>query len=297
MSRLPWEHADIHAATTTQTHTYRKDLLSLWHVCSLDAPVVAFVWTLLLGGTAAPIRYAAVTLSIAVWMLYITDRLFDARQTNATLQERHLFHRTYAHRFHLLLAFLAPFLMWLLWHVQPEIRGDWILLLLPLTLYFAAIHLLHARMPKEFLVAVFFSITCSVPNIVQHGMATAWPGILLFGLLCWSNCVAIARWESIEQPAADLPTRAVADLFHALCWITILLATLLGFWLHLTALAACCVLSTVALFALDLAHKGIAPVSLRALADAALLSPLAVLLVVTNHLSLPTILSQTAHTR
>ena len=71
----------------------------LWHLASLDAPTVAVVWALALAwaaGVRLPLS-AALALGLATWVLYVGDRLLDARAGMTSggterLRERHLFH-------------------------------------------------------------------------------------------------------------------------------------------------------------------------------------------------------------
>ena len=73
--------------------------LRLWHLASLDAPTVALVWSLAFAWVVhirLPLWVPAL-LALAVWSIYIADRLLDARAALREpalhlLRERHLFH-------------------------------------------------------------------------------------------------------------------------------------------------------------------------------------------------------------
>lgn len=67
-----------------------------WHLLSLDAPTVSLVWALLFAHCYG-VRLAlneAVILCLAVWIIYIGDRLLDGwRVANlGALQQRHFFY-------------------------------------------------------------------------------------------------------------------------------------------------------------------------------------------------------------
>ena len=73
--------------------------LHLWHLCSLDAPTVAVVWTLAFSWAAGVHLNCWITLLIAVgtWTVYVGDRLLDAQRAIRSgyldaLRERHYFH-------------------------------------------------------------------------------------------------------------------------------------------------------------------------------------------------------------
>ncbi len=73
--------------------------LRLWHLASLDAPTVAVVWSFAFAWSAG-IKlpdWVSALLVLAVWPVYVIDRLLDARaglrsQNLDRLRERHLFH-------------------------------------------------------------------------------------------------------------------------------------------------------------------------------------------------------------
>ena len=73
-------------------------VLSHWHLCSLDAPTVAVLWTAFIAhtcGLALPWT-ALAAMAVAVWILYAADRLLDARLLDDShtkeLEARHHFH-------------------------------------------------------------------------------------------------------------------------------------------------------------------------------------------------------------
>lgn len=85
----------------------------LWHLLSLDAPTVAAAWSLGFA-KAAGVRLPAwvpLLLALVTWVVYIGDRLLDARTALRTeqvhqLRQRHLFH--WQHRRGIFPLALAP---------------------------------------------------------------------------------------------------------------------------------------------------------------------------------------------
>jgi hypothetical protein len=133
--------------------------------------------------------------------------------------------------------------------------------------YFAAVHLLPLRWPKEAAVAVLFALGASLA--VWTRVRTAWDvlTVLLFCCLCWINCLAIEQWEHEgEQGSHRWPVGAFAA---GVALVAVLLLSeqrpILGF-----AEAA----SALAFVWLDRSRLRLSPDALRVLADVALLSPI-----------------------
>src|SRR5580704_686089 len=87
-----------HTATLSHQATSPRNPFTLWHLLSLDAPTVAALWTWFIA-SANHLHLPAVSIVamfLAVWMLYATDRLLDARHISASnscdLEARHYFH-------------------------------------------------------------------------------------------------------------------------------------------------------------------------------------------------------------
>ena len=83
----------------SRTFSTRRSPLRLWHLSSLDAPSVALVWSLSFAWVVH-LRlppWVPALLMLAVWAVYVADRLLDARTALTSrnvdsLRERHLFH-------------------------------------------------------------------------------------------------------------------------------------------------------------------------------------------------------------
>ncbi|MBS1814038.1 MAG: hypothetical protein JSS87_04090 [Acidobacteria bacterium] len=253
---------------------------ALWHLTSLDAPLVAMLWTHLFAPEVS--IYATAALGIAVWMLYVVDRLLDARNPNTFLEERHRFHHAHRRTLIALLLIAAPVLIILMSHVEPSLRIARIGLALPLGIYLLAIHSTRWRMPKELAVALFFAIACSAPAALSYGVPHVFPFASIFSALCFLNCAAIARWEARtpdEWQAMHPLTRFVARNLHLLGGGLILLALAIALVTREYAIPLACIVSALLLAVANAKRAHLSRLSLRIVADAALLTPLLFLFV------------------
>ncbi len=178
-----------------------------WHLLSLDAPTVAVVWCWFFAavfGVSLP-PTALVTLALGTWCVYVADRLLDGwRSVDMTdLRDRHWFYLR--HRKPFVIAWIAaalPLAYLILFRVPPTVRTDDIVLCLIGIGYFLLIH--HrsedARFSKELFVGFLFSIATAVPTWtrLQEGRGLLLAAIFTFGAACWLNCVAIQTWEDAE---------------------------------------------------------------------------------------------------
>ena len=254
-------------------------ILVYWHLLSLDAPCVAALWTAFLTRqfhTHLPFA-ATLALALAVWVLYVADRVHDAAKGDL-LQARHRFHLLYRHQLLLGAVLAGCVVLLLLTRLPASLRTAWLLLALPLAVYVLAVHVLHlCRVPKEPLVAVFFATAAALPVLVSGGAA----GMALtlaassFGLVCWLNCAAIARWEGMLL-AADPLTRWLGAHLDAGAWLVALLMAPALFMRGSTAVAVASLTAAACLVQLHRKRDLLSPETLRALADAALLTPLVV---------------------
>ncbi len=253
-------------------------LPEMWHLLSLDAPLVAVVWTCLLGWSvdATPTLTEVTALGLAVWMLYALDRLLDSLRGESPLEDRHRFHRLHWRRFVLVLGLTLPIESWIVLALPGNIRSAWMLLGIPLAAYLFLIHRTSLRLPKEFVVALFFAAACAMPAGIRVGATPLLAGGSLFALLCWTNCVAIARWEDDMQPH-PMTAWAVRNL-RVLCTVIVLGAGLLYFLIGPSSIACAAAASAIALWAADLSWGVKGPrLRMRVLADAVLLTPVALI--------------------
>ena len=262
--------------------------LRLWHLTSLDAPSVAVAWSLSFAwaaGVHLP-KWVPVLLALGTWVVYVGDRLLDARAAFRSgnlgaLRERHFFH--WRHRrvlasFACCAAVLAAGIDFFL--MPPAIRERNSVLAFAALAYFSGVHVPRVRpktlapfRSKEFIVGVLFTAGCAFPVFARIHVAAGslWPLLLLtvfFAALAWLNCTAIDRWESAE-------TTGVSSAAFALAAIGSLAA--LGFFLpqpRISALIFAGSASAALLGLLDLRRSRITPLTLRCAADLVLLVPI-----------------------
>ncbi|MHB1672720.1 MAG: hypothetical protein ACYCSP_00570 [Acidobacteriaceae bacterium] len=191
-----------------------------WHLLSLDAPTVAVVWCLFFAaafGLSLP-PTALITLALGTWCVYVADRLLDGwRSTDMTgLRDRHWFYLR--HRRPFVIAWIAaavPLAYLIFFRVRAAVRTDDIVLCLLGMAYFLLIHNRpeNYRFSKEFFVGFLFSIATAVPTWTRlhQGRGLLLAAILTFGAVCWLNCVAIQTWEDAEAKRGTAHDRFFQD--------------------------------------------------------------------------------------
>jgi len=265
--------------------------LRLWHLCSLDAPTVAVVWSLSFAWAAGihlP-RWIPLLLALGTWSVYIFDRLLDSRKALrssdlSSLRERHFFH--WRHRRVLLpCAFVAAMVaIGIVYMFMPAgARGRNSVLALAALAYFSGVHLPFAprrrpvsAMSKELLVGVLFTAGCVLPTLSRLAGTGIHAVSLLsifafFAALAWLNCSAIESWESrlgfrVGSAALLLGSVGLATGFS--------LASVAP---RGSALLVAGAVSAFLLTMLDRVQGRVTPVALRSAADLVLLMPLALL--------------------
>ncbi len=271
-------------------HTRSKHLWLLLNVCSLDAPIVAVLWQLLLQKCLhidAGFEVSA-ALFLSVWIIYLSDRLLDAaRWRSGALAPRHEFCRRYSNAL-MALALAALFAVgWLCGRIDPLIPRNGVILLTAVICYFGLVHLGSASVrslwPKELFVGTIFSLGTFLPAWTLNAGARPEivPSVVLFALLCTLNCITIEfrEWRSHQSEINILPDRLTLWIGTRLTPATALVAagSAICFVVapeQMQPFYACCLLSSASLcsIAWRSAHN---PAELvPVLADAALFSPL-----------------------
>ena len=248
-------------------------ILQGWHLLSLDAPTVAVVWTAFLA-SVNHVRLPASELCamfLAVWLLYVADRLLDSRRSAApaALELRHTFHRKHRRAFLLAAACAGAALVPLILRLHHADLRAYLLLAGLLLLWFAFIHMLRgtSARPKELATGLFFAAATLIPCATRHPNASLLPAAALFAALCTLNGVFITAWESRS------PTRTLAWSSLGLAAAALLLAPALA---AQTATFAAIALAALALYLLDGIRARLHRTTLRAAADLVLLTPLLV---------------------
>ncbi len=278
--------------TLVHSREPRLTPMALWHLLSLDAPTVAALWTVFIArcaGLTLPWT-APAAMFVAVWMLYATDRLLDARpnadgKPPRDLEARHRFHHRHRAAFVTALTLTAFVLAYLLYRSEAAALHLYTLLAALLGGWLVLIHARPMghnahRLPKELAVGIFFPAAVFIPTVARAPQLR--PVLLLaaflFGLVCTLNCLCIYAWEHpFPRSSAHWTTRWAARHLALIAGITLLAAGTLSTLrptpsVMLPALA--CALSTTILLALDTFRPSLSAVHLRAAADLTLLTPL-----------------------
>src|SRR5215475_8453897 len=138
-------------------HPVREDanrVLALWHLLSLDAPTVAALWTWFIARSCRihlP-GVATLAMAVAVWTLYVADRLLDAQLAGREeLEARHYFHSHHRFAFLAGIAAASVLLATLLPQLPPEAIRLYLILGGFVFGYFVIIHATESarRLPKE----------------------------------------------------------------------------------------------------------------------------------------------------
>jgi hypothetical protein len=271
--------------------------IRMWHLASLDAPTVALIWSVAFAWVMKVHLpwWTLLLLSLGVWGVYVADRLLDARTSMHTsapekLHERHIFH--WRHRRILAPAAIACGFIsaWIVFQRMPSTTKEHDSLLAAASvLYFTRVHTGRKFLPifpKELVVGLLFTLGCALPAFSRAHLSLAeWPLLISIGfyaLLAWLNCLAIDRWESHDLEPSRCPIAFPAMVFSAAA----LICSSLLFASHprSASLILCGAIAALLLAALDRVRSRITPVTLRAAADLALLTP-ALLLVLSPFFS------------
>jgi hypothetical protein len=276
--------------------TKAESPLALWHLLSLDAPTVAALWVWFIARSShisLPLAVPA-AMAIAVWILYVVDRLLDARGLETgragldDLEARHAFHYRHRRLFRVGIALAAVGLAVLLPRLDARSMRLYLIEGGLLLVWFAILHatLSAHRLPKEMAVGLFFSAAIFIPTVAREpGLwASLLPAALLVGVLCSLNCLFIYAWEHASDfhrtgRLAHPTTRFAVTHLYALTIAAVVGAFLIAIFGSALAkpAAAAFALSAGGLLALHCIRRRFSRNDLRAAADLALLTPILLL--------------------
>lgn len=273
--------------SSERTRTWQAPrALHLWHLASLDAPTVAVVWALAFANAAGVHLELWVWLLLAcgTWTVYIGDRLLDAHRAIRAdnldaLRERHYFH--WRHR-RLLIPFAcstAAVAIELVARRMPvAVRSRDSVLAAAALMYFSGVHMtpelpgwVRKLVSKELLVGLLFTAGCAAPTLSRLHFAR-WPFFACLGLfaaLAWVNCAAIEGWESSRSRTAIVRSTSVLGACGVAASVAFAATDT-----RASALACSVAASAFLLWLLDRIRNRVSPLTLRALADVVLLTPL-----------------------
>ena len=271
----------------TRTHTSQAlRALHLWHLGSLDAPTVAIAWTLAFAWTVGVHldRWVPLLIACGTWTVYVGDRLLDAQRAMrsgnlSALHERHYFHWRHRRVLIPIACATATIATVLVAQCMPvAVRSRDSVLAAAALMYFSGVHT-AARIPdwlrklasKESLVGLLFTAGCAAPALsrLHSSHAPIFACLALFVLLAWANCAAIESWESTHHQSAIFRRTLVLGV------AAISISGALAFTdMRATSLASSAAASAFLLALLDRKRATVSPLTLRALADLVLLTPL-----------------------
>lgn len=207
----------------------------LWpNLLSLDAPVIAALWQNLFAHDASvKLSIAARTvLPLAVWLIYLTDRLFDTAQGKPVqATARHEFSCAHRPLCYSLAGTAALFSMLSVWFLPALVVRNGLAVLLVVLFYLLVVHGMGGNvrrwLPKEAAVGLIFSVGSVLAPATwsSNPERLAFPA-LLFGLLCWANSAAIEVWEGGR---VDVVSAFMVRKLSALAGAVALLCLLRGF--------------------------------------------------------------------
>ena len=265
-------------------------------VLSLDAPAVAMLWQWQLA-QAAGVSLAAsrfLILGAAVWLVYSADRWIEGRrlETEAIRTQRHYFYHRWSRPVAVVWVMVAlSGLAAAFTRLSGREVAAGLLLLTPVLTYLISHQHLHRhspwRIPKEICIGFLFGAGVAVFAAVAPAARLrdlAGP-LVLFTLLCFSNCVLISSWEKAVDHSQDQLSFARqfprgAALSRGLPWILAGIAVQLGAGsaAHARVSLACAAASGALLGLVDIAERRIGRELARVLADVVLMTPLVPLL-------------------
>lgn len=270
----------------------------LWpNVLNLDAPVVAVVWQEMFARVVGAQLTAEHRwlLFLAVWQIYFVDRWLDFRRDPEIQTDRHRFHgRVTALGWVVEAVVLAVSIALAVRCLNPAGWGGAAALLVLSGVCFVMTHVGRSRwyfaLPKELWIGVIFACGCALQPWTLVADRPEWfPWcVFAFAILCFLNCAAITFWEDRiedrENPRSLLNRwPRFRRSFSVVCWgLTIPalgVAALEPGNRMLLGLSLALVLSLLGLGILSRLHSVRQARVLCALADAVLLTPLAVLFV------------------
>ncbi len=256
----------------------------LWpNLLSLDAPLIASLWQNLFAHDAGvKLSLAArAVLPLAVWLIYLTDRLFDTAPGKAAqATARHDFSCAHRPLCSSLAGVAAAFSFMSVWFLPAMVVRNGLAVLLVVLFYLLVVHGMGGNvrrwLPKEAAVGLIFSVgSVLAPATWSSNPARLVFPALLFGILCWANSAAIEVWEGGR---VDVVSAFVVRNLNTLAAAVVLLCLLRGYWFSSEQAWAALLLSAAGYGAVEYLRPEMSANLLRVAIDVPLLAPALVFL-------------------
>jgi hypothetical protein len=254
-------------------------IFEYWHLLGLDAPSIVALWAWAFArGSSLQLPPATLAiLALGTWLVYVSDRLLDVLLEQEDIRKRHIFHKNHWRMFLVAAVLVLGTIVYLALFQMPyqAMREDAALFAIAIV-YFIGVHLrgkLH--LPKEMIVGLIFALATAVPTwsrLDPSNTGSLIP-VLAFALVAWLNCWAIEVWESTTIDRRRLS--AIVSKYSL--WLAIPLTTVALYTGE--QLAGIAAISAFLLFVIDRRRGHWATMTLRVAADAAMLTPLLLMLV------------------
>ena len=192
-------------------------------VLSIDAPVVAVLWQLLLARVAGiDLGWAGpAVLALSVWLAYAADRWIEGWRLDAGVirTPRHHFYKE--HRWPVavlwIVALAADIAIAFVNLTARDIAAGFVLIV-AVAMYLLSHQLVHRhrawRAPKELCVAALLSGGAVVFLTETPRPADLMMPLALFALLCFTNCALISVWEREVDRAHGQTSLALGNADH-----------------------------------------------------------------------------------
>ena len=277
--------------TLSQYDSQKSSLVAWPNLIGLDSPIVAVCWQAMfakIAGIELP-WFISLILGLSTWCIYLADRITDVlRNPQHAATSRHCFTRRHIHKLIALLLFISICNLFLITQYLPNNLIIYGCATLGLIGIYYLIRLTKLKnvitlIPREVICGMLFALGCAIAPYAYS--TTPWIDtpeiflpVILFGVDCSASCILISIWEKeADAEASDLSivtthTNFIPYLTSILTCLAFISSTLACFfyWQVFLAVALSAILLKLALHYQD----RIAPIHLRVLADAVLLTPL-----------------------
>jgi hypothetical protein len=261
------------------------------NLIGLDAPIVAVCWQAMFAKMykADLPWFIHLILGLSTWSIYLADRIIDVGPNrNQSTTSRHLFTKRHVRGMIGILFLISTCNLVLIIQYLPQRLLFTGCITLGLIGIYYLIRLTRLKnsitlIPREVMCGMLFALGCAIaPHAYSShpwiNTPTLFIPILLFGIVCSSNCILISIWEnvadSITSDSSIITTHSflIRYLTSTLTCLSAASATL-AYFFHWQALLS--IALSAALLRLALHHQNrFTPLNLRVLADAVLLTPL-----------------------